>query len=56
MTEQPEALYTAPQQRREWVGLTDGEVDEPAREMVKGGKSVNWLARAIEAKLKEKNK
>lgn len=40
---------------RPWVGLTEGEVDEPAREMVKGGKSVNWLARAIEAKLREKN-
>lgn len=37
-----------------WVGLTD-EVDELAREMVKGDKSVNWLARAIEAKLREKN-
>jgi len=40
--------------RHKWVGLTD-EVDELAREMVKGDKSVNWLARAIESKLKEKN-
>lgn len=41
--------------KREWVGLTGDEVDELAREMVKGDKSVNWLARAIEAKLKERN-
>jgi hypothetical protein len=45
-------LYTAP---RQWVGLTDEEIDELARTMVKGDKSVNWLVAAIEAKLKEKN-
>lgn len=28
--------------------LTDAEVDDLSREMVKGGKSVNWLCRAIE--------
>ena len=43
----------APQ--RTWVGLTDEEVDDLSREMVKGKKSVNWLSYSIEAKLKEKN-
>ena len=39
-----------------WIKpLTDEEVDDLSREMVKGNKSVNWLCRAIEAKLKEKN-
>ena len=38
-----------------WVGLTDDEIDELSRSMVKGDKSVNWLCQAIEAKLKEKN-
>ena len=28
--------------------LTDAEVDDLSREIVKGGKSVNWLCRAIE--------
>jgi len=41
--------------QRTWVGLTDEEIDELSRSMVKGDKSVNWLCRAIEAKLKEKN-
>jgi hypothetical protein len=40
---------------REWVGLTDQEIDDLSRTMVKGNKSVNWLCQAIEAKLKEKN-
>ncbi len=34
--------------------LTDEEIDDLACKMVKGGKSVNWLARAVEAALKEK--
>lgn len=38
-----------------WVGLTDDEIDELSRSMVKGDKSVNWLCQAIEAKLKEQN-
>ena len=38
-----------------WVGLTDEEIDDLSRTMVKGNKSVNWLCQAIEAKLKEKN-
>ena len=29
--------------------LTDEQIDDFSRTMVKGGKSVNWLARAIEA-------
>ena len=28
--------------------MTEGEISDRAREMVKGGKSVDWLARAIE--------
>jgi hypothetical protein len=45
---------TTPPQRT-WVGLTDDEIDDLSRTMVKGNKSVNWLCQAIEAKLKEKN-
>jgi hypothetical protein len=47
-------LYTEPP-KREWVGLTDGEIDILSCEMVKGYKSVNWLCKVLEAKLKEKN-
>jgi hypothetical protein len=39
-------LYTTPPQRKP---LTDEEIDELSRTMVKGNKSVNWLCRAIEA-------
>ncbi len=39
-------LYTTPQQRKP---LTDEQIDDLARTMVKSDKSVNWLARAIEA-------
>ena len=38
-------LYTSPPQRKP---LTDEEIDQLSRTMVKGGKSVNWLCRAIE--------
>jgi hypothetical protein len=41
--------------QRTWVGLTDDEIDNLSREMVKGKKSVNWLSYSIEAKLKERN-
>ena len=41
----PEALYTSPPQRKP---LTDEQIDELSRTMVKGSKSVNWLCRAIE--------
>jgi len=47
-------LYTTPP-RREWQSLSEEEINELSHTMVKGHKSVNWLARAIEAKLKEKN-
>ena len=47
-------VYTTPPQRT-GVGLTDEEIDDLSRTMVKGNKSVNWLCQAIEAKLKEKN-
>jgi hypothetical protein len=35
--------------------LTDEQIDELARTMVKCGKSANWLARAIESALTENN-
>jgi len=44
-------LYTAPR-KREWVGLTDEEID--AWNIV-GHESLREFVRAIEAKLKEKN-
>ena len=47
-------LYTTPP-KREWVGLTDDEIDDAAHYCVKSGQSVNAAIRAIEAKLKEKN-
>ena len=43
-------LYTR-SQAREWQGLTDEEIEEAAR----GKSGHNEFARAIEAKLKEKN-
>jgi len=43
------------QPKREWVGLTDEEVDDAAHYCVKSGQSVNAAIRTIEAKLKEKN-
>ena len=39
-------LYTAPPQRKP---LTDDEIEELSRTMVKGNKSVNWLCRSLEA-------
>ncbi len=48
------ALYTHPP-RREWQSLTEDENNELSLTMVKGYKSVNWLSRAIERALKEKN-
>jgi hypothetical protein len=50
----PTPLYPHPS-RREWQSLSEEEINELSHTMVKGHKSVNWLARAIEAKLKEKN-
>jgi hypothetical protein len=48
------AMYAEPP-RREWQSLSEEEINELSHTMVKGHKSVNWLARAIEAALKEKN-
>ena len=50
---QPTPLYAAPP--KQWVGLTDEEIDILSCEMVKGDKSVNWLCKVLEAKLREKN-
>jgi hypothetical protein len=41
--------------QREWVGLTDEEVDDAAHYCVKSGQSVNAAIRAIEQALKDKN-
>ena len=41
--------------QRKWVGLSDEEIDDLSRTMVKGNKSLNWLCQAIEAKLRSKN-
>ena len=40
---------------KQWVSLTDGEIDILSCETVKGNKSVNWLCKVLESKLKEKN-
>ena len=48
------ALNAAPP-KREWVGLTDEEINEISERKLFGKKSVNWLVRAIEAKLRERN-
>ena len=48
-------LYTSPPAQRTWVGLTPEELDEMFSKTLKGKKLVNWVARVIETKLKEKN-
>ena len=51
----PIALYTAPP-KKEWVGLTDAEVEKVFFDMGQFAKiDLKTFARAIEAKLKEKN-
>ena len=40
---------------KQWVSLTDDEINILSCEMVKGDKSVNWLCKVLEAKLKDKN-
>ena len=46
---------TPPAAQRQWVGLSQDELDAMFSNTIKGKKLVNWVARAIEAKLKEKN-
>ena len=55
-------LYGSPQPQRTWVGLTDEEIQEAIRGLMitrtghlQGTASTTDFARAIEAKLKEKN-
>ena len=49
-------LYTTPPAaQRQWVGLSQDELDAMFSNTIKGKKLVNYVARAIEAKLKEKN-
>jgi hypothetical protein len=48
-------IDTAPPQR-EWVGLTDDEIEDAGKLNVEGARMLPYsFARAIEAKLKEKN-
>ena len=48
-------IDTAPPQR-EWVGLTDDEIEDAGKQNVEGARMLPYsFARAIEAKLKEKN-
>lgn len=37
------------------MALSDDRIDELSREMVKGNKSVNWLASKIEAEVREQD-
>jgi hypothetical protein len=48
-------LKEHPAAQRQWVGLSQDELDAMFSNTIKGKKLVNWVARAIEAKLKEKN-
>ena len=49
-------LYTTPPAaQRQWVGLTDEEIDKHLSEDAQGDCEMHEFARAIEAKLKEKN-
>jgi hypothetical protein len=50
--EHGEKLYTTPPAQRTWVGLTDEEIDATPLRQLNG---YAGFARAIEAKLKEKN-
>ena len=55
-TYKPIALYTSPPAQRTWVGLTNNELQPIADEYrILFGSWVEDFARAIEAKLKEKN-
>jgi hypothetical protein len=56
----PAEIHTCTLKQREWVGLTDDEVDDVGCDFATLGgdiESKNWFAfyLAIEAKLKEKN-
>jgi hypothetical protein len=46
---------TPPAAQRQWVGLSQNELDAMFSNTIKGKKLVNYVALAIEAKLKEKN-
>ena len=48
-------LYTSPPAQRTWVGLTDEQIDDLAEHHGLGCMVYEPFARAIEAKLKEKN-
>ena len=50
-----QTAHDTPPAQRTWVGLTPEELDEMFSKTLKGKKLVNWVARAIEAKLRSKN-
>jgi len=52
LNEPMKPLYTAPQPQREWVGLTDDEIIQCTPNWIG---TLEQVARAVEAKLKEKN-
>ena len=52
------AFYTLPQPKREWVGLTEREIDEAYLKETDMSLDIPWIfqfGRSLEAKLKEKN-
>jgi hypothetical protein len=49
------ALYTTPQPQREWVGLTEEEIQAILDNPEPFYDTMFWFARTIERKLKEKN-
>ena len=52
----PHCENLSPMHEREWVGLTDDEIAEAGKLFLEGNRMLPFsLARAIEAKLKEKN-
>ena len=48
-------VYTPPAAQRQWVGLTDEEIEKACVPLGAAMLSFTEVARAIEAKLKEKN-
>ena len=49
------SVAAPPAAQRQWVGVSQDELDAMFSNTIKGKKLVNYVARAIEAKLKEKN-
>lgn len=53
----PHNTYDTKQSKREWIELTDDEIEQAGKDYVEGKYILPFgFARAIESKLKEKNK